>query len=268
MIWQGAVTMKAIKNAMLVLCILFFVPILFWRLPIEGLQPEVQRTSPSSEPVAFASNINTAAKGKKVLLFATHSHEAYKPIVKQTAGKSAVYSEQSNILAINEKLSEQLNSYGIKSEMLNVDIMAEMKKTGATFAQSYNAARSFVEDKIALDSYDLIIDVHRDAATYDVTTLKGEENYAKVAFVVGLEHAMYDWNLAYAEQIHEELNKLKPGISRGIIKKGGAGVDGIYNQDLAPQMILVELGGIDNSKEELDRTLVVLSEAIANILSK
>lgn len=56
-------------------------------------------------------------------------------------------------------------------------------------------------------------------------------------------------------------------FTRGIIKKGGAGVDGIYNQDLAPQMLLIELGGIDNNEEELNRTLKLLSKAITQLLN-
>ena len=51
----------------------------------------------------------------------------------------------------------------------------------------------------------------------------------------------------------DEMEKLVPGITRSIISKGGAGVDGKYNQDLHPSLILIELGGIGNSEEELNQ---------------
>ena len=62
------------------------------------------------------------------------------------------------------------------------------------------------------------------------------------------------------------MNELVPGISRGVIKKEGERVDGIYNQDLSKEMLLIELGGIDNTEEELTRTAAVLTEAISKLL--
>lgn len=259
--------MKMLKQVAGILAVLFLLPIAIWQLPFSKWDQQGTQVTTFDEAIAFASE-QQEMTDKKVLLFATHSHEAYKPIVQKTFGQTGVYNPQENILKLNGMLAENLKDYGIEADMLNIDIMAEMKKTGQTFNQSYRAARSFVQEKVSLDTYDLIIDLHRDAAMYDATTLKGPENYAKFAFVVGTEHPMYDWNLAYAEQLHAKLEQLKPGISRGIIKKGGAGVDGIYNQDLAPQMVLIELGGIDNKEDELMRSLVVLSQAISELLSE
>lgn len=258
--------MKMLKQLTGILALLFFVPIAIWQLPFSKWDQQGTQVTAFDEAIAFASEQHEMTD-KKVLLFATHSHEAYKPIVQKTFGQTGVYNPQENILKLNQRLADDLKQYGIETDMLNIDIMAEMKKSGLTFSESYDAARLFVQEKLSFDAYDLIIDLHRDAAMHDVTTLKAEENYAKVAFVVGIEHPMYDWNLAYAEQLHAKLQELKPGISRGIIKKGGAGVDGIYNQDLAPQMLLVELGGVDNTEEELLRTLMILSKAISELLN-
>ena len=43
--------------------------------------------------------------------------------------------------------------------------------------------------------------------------------------------------------------------------------DGKYNQDLHPSVILVELGGIGNSEDELNRTIVVIAEAASTVIS-
>jgi len=45
-------------------------------------------------------------------------------------------------------------------------------------------------------------------------------------------------------------------------------VNGIYNQDLANNMVLIELGGIDNTQEEINRTISVLAKAISNVLQE
>ena len=63
------------------------------------------------------------------------------------------------------------------------------------------------------------------------------------------------------------MEKRIPGITRDVIPKGGAGVDGKYNQDLHPNIILVELGGIGNSEDELNRTVAIIAEAVGEMLS-
>ena len=64
------------------------------------------------------------------------------------------------------------------------------------------------------------------------------------------------------EKINDIANKYYPGLSRGIYKKEGPGVDGIYNQDISSNSILIELGGVDNNIDEVLNT----TEAISNIL--
>lgn len=65
-----------------------------------------------------------------------------------------------------------------------------------------------------------------------------------------------------------KLNEMIPGISRGVIGKKGYHVDGIYNQDLSKNMILIELGGIENTQDEINRTISVLSRAISIVLQE
>ena len=92
----------------------------------------------------------------------------------------------------------------------------------------YNTIRPFVQQAIAQNEYDIVLDIHRDSARANVTTLKnGEESYAKFIFVIGGEHDNYRWNEQLAQNLSDQLNKLVPGISRGILLKAGKGVDGV-----------------------------------------
>ena len=59
-------------------------------------------------------------------------------------------------------------------------------------------------------------------------------------------------------------NEKYPGLSRGIYKKKGAGVNGVYNQDFSPKTILIEVGGQDNTIDEVFNTC----EAISTILTE
>ena len=60
------------------------------------------------------------------------------------------------------------------------------------------------------------------------------------------------------------LKEVNPSLSRGIYLKEGPGVNGIYNQDLSNNSLLIELGGQYNSIEEASNTINIL----ANILHK
>ena len=259
--------MNNIKRLSLFLLILFLMPIITGQLPFPNNEYESVHV-PKEQKLVYAST-ELSLPEKKVLLVFTHSHEAYKPIVEASTGMKEVYNEQINIFSLRETMEEYLTFQGIQPKTLPVDLMTELKKQGKPMSHAYKVARPFIADEVALQQYDMILDVHRDSAGKKVTTLTaGDNSYAKVAFVVGMEHANYKSNLAYAEKLHATLNGLVPGISRKIIHKEGAGVDGIYNQDLAPQTVLVELGGIDNTEEEITSTIAVLSEAVAKVLQE
>lgn len=200
----------------------------------------------------------------KVLLLFTHSQESYQPIVKAASGKAAVYDEKTNIYQLKDTISKHFSTNGIQTDVLDVDVMKELKLKGKTFPYSYNFVRPYLAKRLEEQSYDLVIDLHRDSAKRDATTLTyNNESYARIAIVIGAEHKNYRWNTAYAESLSASMNGIVPKISRGVISKSGDNVDGRYNQDLTKEMILIELGGIDNTEVELNRTIAVIGKAIS-----
>ena len=67
---------------------------------------------------------------------------------------------------------------------------------------------------------------------------------------------LYPNNIAF----YEKENKEYKGITRGIYKRK----DVIFNQDLYDNATLIEVGGVDNTIEEVNNTL----EAFAKVLSE
>ena len=118
-----------------------------------------------------------------------------------------------------------------------------------------------MDKKNKYNSLKYFIDIHRDSVKNTTSVIEGKR-YAKILFVVGLEHDNYKANLDSANKLNELANKYYPNLSRGIYKKEGPGVDGVYNQDISSNSILIELGGIDNNIDEVLNT----TEAISNIL--
>ncbi|MGG0667558.1 stage II sporulation protein P [Sporosarcina koreensis] len=220
----------------------------------------VPETAIESETEAETETENEESKLGKVLLYNTHSTEAYKPITKAVDGKLAVDQHQTeNVVKMSDKLKSLLEINGVETDTL---------KKKVSYSRAYKDIRPFVQKQLAENEYDLIIDIHRDSAGPEATTIgyKGER-YAKVAFVLGQNNPSYKKNEAITNKFKSEMEKRIPGIMRNVISKGGAGVDGKYNQDLHPNLVLMELGGVGNSEEELNRTLIVISEVIMEMLA-
>lgn len=222
--------------------------------------------------IVYASNVFEEElpeeEKKKALLYFTHNDEAFEPVTKEKTGKITTSHHSENITKFGEKLQSQLSVNGIETEILPVDNMKVLDEQKATYDKSYQTIRPYVKKQVEQVEYDLIIDMHRDSIGRDKTTVKhGGESYARVAFVIGVEHQNYKKNEEKAVKIRAEMEKQVPGITRDIIRKSGPRVDGKYNQDLHPNLILVELGGIENNEAELNRTIAVLAEATTAILT-
>ena len=117
------------------------------------------------------------------------------------------------------------------------------------------------------DNQDLVyyIDIHRDSRRKKQTTVNiNGQSYAKLVFVVGGKNAKYSKNLALAKELHYEIEKKYPELSGGVVVNAGSGNNGVYNQDLSEQGMLLEVGGVDNTFEESYRTV----EAFADVFGE
>ncbi|MDI5789591.1 stage II sporulation protein P [Bacillus licheniformis] len=81
--------------------------------------------------------------------------------------------------------------------------------------------------------------------------------------MLGKKSSNFESNLKLAKSCMNGWKKY-PGLSRGVISKGAAGDNGIYNQDLNERSVLIEFGGVDNNREELERA----AEAMADVFSE
>ena len=85
-------------------------------------------------------------------------------------------------------------------------------------------------------------------------------------FVVGTEYEGYEQNLSLANTLNDQIKSKYPNLSRGVITKGGPGVNGVYNQDLSHNIVLIECGGNENTIDEVMNTMLVLRETIKEYL--
>lgn len=197
-----------------------------------------------------------------IYLYNTHQTEEYK------ATSFAEYNVRPNVMMADYVLKEALNEKGHRVLVEETNVATVRSNLGLTYAGSYEVTKSLLANaKNNYPSLNYFVDLHRDSIGYDKTTLiTNETRYAKILFIVGLENPNYQENLAFTTKIHEGLNQKLAGLSKGIYKKEGTGVNGVYNQDFSPRTILVELGGSENTIDEVYRTLLILADVLDEVI--
>ena len=200
----------------------------------------------------------------KVYIYNSHQKEEY----------SYKYLEEYNIipnvLMASNMLKDKLENLGINTLVEENDITKYMEENNLDHSGSYIASRYFLTNTMnKYNSIELFIDLHRDAASYEAThTIIDGKDYAKVLFVVGGEYDTYLLNKKVEEDINNIINEKYPTLSRGILKNEGWGKNGVYNQDLNSNIILIEVGSNYNNIDEVNNTLDALAIVIGEYLNE
>lgn len=202
---------------------------------------------------------------KVVLIYSTHNYESFLPHLPGVTDPNLAHHSEVNITKVSDRLSEKLVEYGIGSQIDETDYMQILKEKDWGYGRSYQASRDSVAEVIATNKdVQYVFDLHRDSVPREVTTKSIDgKDYAKILMVVGAEYASYEKNLTLATELNALIEKKYPGLSRGVIKKEGPGSNGVYNQDLSENALLIEFGGYDNTLEELYRTADVVAEVFS-----
>ncbi|GGJ83510.1 stage II sporulation protein P [Lentibacillus kapialis] len=201
-----------------------------------------------------------------VFIYNTHSRESFLPHLPDADNPDEAQHGEVNIGKVSERFAEALETQGIGTKVDQTDIMHILNEKNWEYYQSYKASRNVVQEAFAgNDDLQYAFDLHRDASPKNETTTKiNGKGYARVMFVVGAEYEGYERNLKIANKMHELIEKKYPGLSRGVITKKGAGSNGVYNQDLSPNAMLIEFGGVGNNLDELYRS----ADAVAEVFSE
>lgn len=204
--------------------------------------------------------------GKEVVyIYHSHSREAFLPYLKNIEKPEEAYHAKANITLVGEMLGEALEQRGLGTQVDSSDIVKELDARGLNYGSSYPVSREHVQTAQKENKeLEIFLDIHRDSLRKDSTTanIQGKD-FAQLLFVVGTGHTEFKKNLAFTEGINKKIEGKYPGLSKGILEKDSSQGNGIYNQDLAPQSVIVEIGGVDNTAEEINRTI----EAFADVLS-
>ena len=194
----------------------------------------------------------------RVYIYNSHQLENYK------MNNLEEYNITPNVLMAAYMFKEKLEENNIPTIVEETNMSEFMNSNNWKHKDSYIASRYLIQDTLGKhNNLDLLIDLHRDAITYNSSTITiNNKKYAKVLFVVGTEYSSYKNNLELANKFSSLINNKYPNLSRGVITKSGANVNGVYNQDLSPKMLLIECGGYENSIDEVLNTIEALTDII------
>lgn len=196
-----------------------------------------------------------------VYLYFTHNRESYLPYLKGVTNPNLAYHSQINVTKVGDEIRNRLEEDGIGATTDKTDFMG-IAKMATVYQASGKVVRTAMTTNRDLQYF---IDIHRDSRRKAQTTVTiNGKPYAKLAFVIGAKNLNYEKNLKLATDLHNILkNKYGNGLSRGVILKGTATDNGIYNQELSSNAILIEFGGVDNTFEELYRSADALADAFS-----
>ena len=212
-------------------------------------------------------NSGSPTTGKKsILIYHSHPREGYNPLLGTKSDNPSTGKSTGNVFQVGTYLSDSLEKLGIGVEHAKDDYPTKVKDYNWNY--SYKYSRQTVKAALAQnDDLTYLIDIHRDSQRHGKTTTTiNDLGYAKVYFIIGHENPNWRQNEAFAAKIHKKLEAKYPGVSRGVWGKDGGGANnGEYNQTLSPNSILIEIGGIDNTGAELQRTSKILADMIAQV---
>lgn len=208
--------------------------------------------------------IDTTVEGPQILIYHTHSQEAF--------ADSVPGDVSTTIVGAGEYLAE------ILEEQYGYEVLHH---TAAYDTQQHNYAYTYAEPAIRkiLEEYpsiQVVIDLHRDemaAETRLVTEINGQPT-AQFMFFNGLSylnelgHIAYldnpnlESNLAFSFQMQLTANSYYPGLARRIYLKGYR-----YNMHLMDRYLLIELGAQNNTVQEIRNACYPLADVIDRVIS-
>lgn len=205
------------------------------------------------------------SNGKRVLIYHTHTHEAYEmdyegqyvPLENWRTDDN-----EHNIVRVGDELAELLRARGF--DVVHDTTDNEQTELSTAYQRSLVTLSSYENQ-----DFDLYIDLHRDAHTEgaQLTCDYAGSNAARLMVLIGKgenfsEKPFFEENYRLAQELTDAVNMICPGMCRDVLVKTGR-----YNQHIAPETILIEAGSNMNTLSEVLASMPVLADAINNVYS-
>ena len=198
-----------------------------------------------------------------IVIFHTHTCESYTATEQNPYTPTGTYRTTDlnyTVARVGDELTNYLTQYGY-----NV-VHDKTYHDYPAYSGSYNRSLETVQNILAQNPSDIVIDLHRDAigsnSNYAPTVRIGEDYAAQLMFVIGtngggLWHPNWNQNLKFAIKIQEKAEEMYPGLFKPIILRNSR-----YNQHLAKEASIIEVGATGNTLEQCMTSMKYLAEVM------
>lgn len=196
-----------------------------------------------------------APDGPQILIIHTHATEAYTQdgtdIYTPSDNNTRTLDEAHNMIRVGDEMERVFTEMGLS--VLHDRSVYDYPQYNGSYGRSGPAVQNYLAQYPTIR---LVLDVHRDALVGSdgtvykaVTTVDGVKT-AQVMLVVGSsagggEHPNWTQNLALAARLQKSLDTLYPTLARPMTLR-----QSVYNQNLSPGSLLVEVGSHGNTLQE------------------
>ena len=200
-----------------------------------------------------------------VAIYHSHSSEAYRP----TSGVDYTWGRPDGVIRVGDEVARVL------TEKYNISVIHSRKVHDfPRWREAYMNALPTIEGILKKHpSIEIVLDIHRDSIPIPAqiprtVSIKGQKA-ARIFVVVsndkfGLPHPRWRENFAFALQLNSVMENLYPGLSRGVDLRD----DGRWNQHVHPRAVILEIGSVNNTREEALAAARFVADAIARTLSQ
>lgn len=186
-----------------------------------------------------------------IYIYNTHQNEDYNP------GNLKEYNIIPTVYMASIMLQEALKKAGIYSVVEDSNIKELLRINNWAYNKSYDISKTLIYNvKKEIPSIKYFIDIHRDSVSGSATI--NNKTYAKLMFVIGELNSNYKNN----EVLVNNLQTYLKDNYNDAIKNIHYAKNGNYNQDIDSNIILVEVGGVENTIDEVYNSINILAEAL------
>lgn len=226
-------------------------------IPTIGTNSEEDGKAKSVFFSQYENNIKITSSTPRMLIYHSHSAETYS---NSPEGNYHSQDVENSVMKVGNILTNELSNKGWG--VVHNTTYHDYPSYNNSYSNSLKTIKSMISE---YNSIDIAIDLHRDAsanvdqqANKNYTTTINGEKVAQICFVVGMKNENVDKVMNTATELTNLANKMYPGIAKAVVQKQY----GRYNQYVAENSILIEVGSNATSTEEASAS----AKYIANIL--
>ncbi len=220
----------------------------------------------ASIEIQILPNATSAIAGPSVLIYHTHTHEAYEQVSDDPYEALEAWRTSDadhSVVRVGEELARLLEARGF--EVIHDATDHEGSDLSTAYTRSLQTLQNYHR------RFDLYIDLHRDAWTEGseqaLTGTDGTE-MAHLMLLIGNgegfeEKPYYAQNLAFARALEARINETEPNLCKPVLVK-----DGRYNQHIGVFSVLVEVGHNRNTLQQALNALPPLAEGLYSLMVK